>query len=84
MKRCTDCIKLRTNECTRPDVCVSRGYCDFAKHRIGHKCPKCGARLKVQKTDPVQGTNVVYTYKVCSGCGKYAVKITFDATVWEK
>jgi len=77
-RSCGECRKLRTNECRRPDYCVSHGYSDFSPHRIGRVCPVCNIGLRVRKTDPVKNSNVVYTTKYCPACG-YRVKITFDA-----
>lgn len=77
-KSCGECRKLRTNDCVRPDHCVSHGYSDFCQYRIGKMCPTCRVSLLVQKTNPISGSNVVYTTKYCPVCG-YRVKITFDA-----
>lgn len=79
-KHCKNCGKLRTDECTRPDHCVQHRYSDFRCLDINHACPKHGAVLRVQKTDKVKGSNVVYTFKICPVC-KYRVRLTSDYKV---
>jgi hypothetical protein len=82
-KSCTDCAKLRTDQCKRPDHCVTQGYCDYSPVPLQpwKFCPECGSKLiREQSKRPTVG--VAVTTLICPRCGKNGKE--YREAVWEK
>jgi hypothetical protein len=71
-KCCSECRKLRTDECRRPDYCVNQGYCDWAPAHAWKQCESCGRKLIRVRTDPISA-NLTEVDLVCPECGLEAI-----------
>jgi len=74
-KNCITCRLRGTRLCGNPLECIQAGFSCYRGIDPSVVCPEHGQVLLVQKTDPIKGSNVVYTFKVCPICG-YRVRVT--------
>ncbi len=66
---CANCSKLRTDECKRPDECVTAGYKYWAKKPPWKVCPKCNGEMRRVRTEIITPDETVNIDVECQNCG---------------